>query len=141
MGEITGENVEFLGDKPGETKTEVVLPAVMSKQEDGNIKISTKKFVKMSNGSEPKVTLKLHESKSNDEEGKPATLKSFEFVTMENEEEIVNHNLIKMRTSMNQLMKDEDNESGKNKKLLREDSRSFLLVKVSPRPQPEERML
>ena len=113
--EVTGENMEFLGDKPGETKTEVVLPAVMSKQEDGNIKISTKKFVKMPNGSEPKVTLKLHESKSNDDEGKPATLKSFEFVTIANEEEIVNHNLIKMRTSMNQLMKDEDNESGENK--------------------------
>ena len=42
-------------------------------------------------------------------------MKSFEFVTIENEEEIVNHNLIKMRTSMNQLMKDEDNENEENK--------------------------
>ena len=104
--EIIGENVEFLGDKPGETRKDVVLPATITKQDDGKMKITTKKIMKM-NGKEPKMTLKLYEGKDlKDGNGKLATLEQSKINVLDNPEDILNHNLLKMRTTVNMLMVD-----------------------------------
>ena len=104
--EIIGENVEFLGDKPGETRKEIVLPASITKQDGGMMRITTKKIMKM-NGKEPKMTLKIYEGRDLlDGNGKPATLEEFKINILENSEDILNHNLLKMRTTVNLLMVD-----------------------------------
>jgi len=104
--EIIGENVEFLGDKPGNTKKDVVLPATITKQDDGMMKITTKKIIKM-NGKEPKMSLKLYEGKDlKDGNGKPATLEQFKITVLDSPEDILNHNLLKMRTTVNMMMVD-----------------------------------
>ena len=128
--EIVGENLEFQGENPEVTKSEIVLPAVMSKK-DGKIQISTKKFVRVKDGSEPKFTLKLHDGKSKDE--KTATLKNVETEVMEKKEDILDHNLVKMRTAMNQLITntEEDNTNKEEvKKKYEEIEKSFKKLKI-----------
>ena len=133
--EIIGENVLFLGDKPGETKKDVVLPASINKQADGTLKISTKKIMKM-DGKEPKMSLKLHESKDlNEAKGKPATLEQFNIVILEDAEEILNHNLIKMRTIVNFMLADNsDADKGVVKKKYEALEKSFKKLNLTGNP-------
>lgn len=115
--EIVGDNIEFVGDKPGETKTQVTLPAVMTKQEDGQVKVTTRKFVHLLNQSDPKFKVILHE---NQDQGKPLAEMDIKLVVLEKEEDILNHNLIKLRTAMNQLMKDNDDKEEDQEKIKKE---------------------
>ena len=128
--EIIGDNLEFQGENPVEIKSNIVLPAVMSKK-DGKIQISTKKFVKVNNGSEPKFSLKIHDGKNEGE--KTATVKNVETEIIEKKEEVLDHNLVKMRTAMNQLITntDDDNTNKEEvKKKYEEIEKSFKKLKI-----------
>ena len=133
--EIIGENVEFLGDKPGETRKEIVLPASITKQDGGMMKITTKKIMKM-NGREPKMTLKIYEGRDLlDGNGKPATLENFKINILENSEDILNHNLLKMRTTVNLLMVDaSEADKEKMKKKCGALEKSFKKLEVTENP-------
>ena len=75
--DLVGQNVEFLGDWFGEVEKEVILPAKMSKKED-KIAISTRKFVRVKNGEEPKLTIQIHEKLIGDDKPQDATISSIE---------------------------------------------------------------
>ena len=79
--DLVGQNVEFLGDWFGEVEKEVILPAKMSKKED-KIAISTRKFVRVKNGEEPKLTIQIHEKLIGDDKPQDATISSIEKIGM-----------------------------------------------------------
>jgi len=98
--EVNGENVEFLGDWLGESEKEVILPAMMSQKGD-KITISTKKFVRVQKGEEPKMTVRLHEKLRGDTKPVDATIKSFEKIELTEKNQVDIHNLKKLRSAMN----------------------------------------
>jgi uncharacterized protein YegL len=98
--EVNGENVDFLGDWFGESEKEVILPAKMSRKEDKTT-ISTRKFVRIRNGEEPKLTLRIHEKLRGDAKPMEATIKAFERIELKDKKEIDIHNLKKLRSAMN----------------------------------------
>ena len=117
--EVLGENIEFLGEKYGEERMKkVTLPAVMSKT-GGKMTVSTKKFVRITDQSEPKFQLIFHDN-AKDDTGKAATVKEIKIVDLDKDEDIVNHNLIKLRTAMNQLMK-ENEDGNENQELIKKE--------------------
>jgi len=98
--EANGENVDFLGDWFGESEKEVILPAKMSRKGD-KVTISTRKFVRVRNGEEPKMTLRIHEKLRGDTKPMEATIKAFEKIELKDKNEIDIHNLKKLRSAMN----------------------------------------
>jgi uncharacterized protein YegL len=98
--EANGENIDFLGDWFGESEKEVILPAKMSRKGD-KVTISTRKFVRIRNGEEPKMTLRIHEKLRGDTKPMEATIKAFEKIELKDKQEIDVHNLKKLRSAMN----------------------------------------
>ena len=98
--EVLGENVEFLGEWFGESEKEVILPAKLSKKED-KITISTRKFVRIPNGEEPKMILKIHEKLRGNSEPQEAKIISVEKIELSQKDVIDAHNLKKLRSAMN----------------------------------------
>ena len=98
--EVLGENVEFLGEWFGESEKEVILPAKLSKIED-KITISTRKFVRIPNGEEPKMILKIHEKLRGNSEPQEAKIISVEKIELSQKDVIDAHNLKKLRSAMN----------------------------------------
>ena len=98
--EVLGENVEFLGEWFGESEKEVILPAKLSKIED-KITISTRKFVRIPNGVEPKMILKIHEKLRGNSEPQEAKIISVEKIELSQKDVIDAHNLKKLRSAMN----------------------------------------
>jgi hypothetical protein len=98
--EALGENVEFLGEWFGESEKEVILPAKLSKKED-KITISTRKFVRIPNGEEPKMILKIHEKLRGNSEPQDAKIISVEKIELSKKDDIDAHNLKKLRSAMN----------------------------------------
>ena len=98
--EALGENVEFLGEWFGESEKEVILPAKLSKKED-KITISTRKFVRIPNGEEPKMILKIHEKLRGNSEPQDANIISVEKIELSKKDDIDAHNLEKLRSAMN----------------------------------------
>jgi len=127
--EIIGENIEFIGNKVGETSTEIVLPAVFTKK-DGQIKIDTKKFVRIKDENAPKFSLKLIDN-SKSSESKVAGIKKIDIIVLEEDEETESHNLMKMRTQINQLMGDEDTANDEVKKKYEDLDKRFNGLKIS----------
>jgi hypothetical protein len=98
--EALGENVEFLGEWFGESEKEVILPAKLSKKED-KITISTRKFVRIPNGDEPKMILKIHEKLRGNSEPQDAKIISVEKIELSKKDDLDAHNLKKLRSAMN----------------------------------------
>ena len=83
--EAIGHNVEFLGDWIGEADKEVILPAKLanlSGKKGDKISISTRKFVRVRNGEEPKMTLRIHQKLRGDTKPENATISSIEKVEL-----------------------------------------------------------
>ena len=55
--EVIGHNVDFFGDWFGEIDKEVILPAKITKK-DYKMVMSTRKFVRIKNGEEPRMEIK-----------------------------------------------------------------------------------
>ena len=55
--EVIGQNVDCFGDWFGETDKEVILPAKITRKDD-KIVMSTRKFVRIKNGEEPRMEIK-----------------------------------------------------------------------------------
>ena len=98
--EAIGHNVEFLGDWFGETDKEVILPAKMTNRDD-KISISTRKFVRVRNGEEPNMTLRIHEKLRGDSKPQLATISCFEKIELADKNNADIHNLKKLRSAMN----------------------------------------
>merc|ERR1712228_1078719 len=88
--EMKSKDLQFLGDTFGKGKEEVVVPAMVSKQ-DGTIRIATKKFVKKMptcTGTPKAIT---------------ASIKKAEEVVLTEETQVADHNLVKMRAALNMI--------------------------------------
>jgi len=100
--EVVSENVEFLGDWFGEKDKDVVLPAMLTTK-NGITKIATRKFVKIPEGAEPKLTIRLFEKLSGNAKPMEAKIGKLTTNVLEKKEEIDAHNLRKLRTAMNMI--------------------------------------
>jgi len=98
--EAIGQNVEFLGDWFGEADKEVVLPAKMTKK-DNKILISTRKFVRIRNGEEPNMTLRIHEKLIGNSKPQDATILTFEKIELTEKNDADIYILKKLRSAMN----------------------------------------
>ena len=102
--EMKSKDLLFLGDTFGEGKTEVVVPAMVSKQGD-TVRIATKKFVKKTaacRGS-PVLELFIYEKLTGQPKAITATVAKMEEVILDTETEVADHNLKKLRTALNMI--------------------------------------
>jgi len=102
--EMKSNDLQFLGDTFGEGKTEVVVPAMVSKN-NGVVRIATKKFVKKMptcKGS-PKLDLKIYEKLTGAPKAIEAKIVTLEEVVLTDPTEVADHNLVKLRTALNMI--------------------------------------
>ena len=102
--EMKSNDLQFLGDTFGEGKTEVVVPAMVSKN-NGVVRIATKKFVKKMptcKGS-PKLDLKIYEKLTGAPKAIEAKIVTLEEVVLTDPTEVADHNLKKLRTALNMI--------------------------------------
>merc|ERR1711874_832514 len=139
--EIKSKNVEFMGDDFGESKKDVILPAMMTKQ--GNrVKIATKKFVRQIGDSEPKFEVQVFEKLTGSPEGKKANITKTEKSVIDKQLEIDDHNLKKLRTAMNMITTTiSDAESQSDKEKMKEwhnlVTKKFALLKIDDKTAPK----
>lgn len=139
--EIKSETMEFLGDTFAETKKDVILPAMMTKQ--GNVvKIATKKFVRQIGDSEPKFEVQVFEKLTGSPEGKKANITKTEKIVIDKQLEIDDHNLKKLRTAMNMITTTiSDAESQNDKEKMKEwhnlVTKKFALLKIDDKTAPK----
>eukprot|EP00092_Neocalanus_flemingeri_P023935 GFUD01025964.1.p1 GENE.GFUD01025964.1~~GFUD01025964.1.p1 ORF type:complete len:490 (-),score=154.82 GFUD01025964.1:169-1638(-) len=139
--EIKSENMEFLGDSFAETKKDVVLPAMMTKQ--GNtIKIATKKFVRKTGSSEPKFEVKVFEKLTGNPDAKDAAISIIEEIVLDKKVDIDDHNLKKLRTALNMITATlSDAESDKEKEKMKVwhslVTDKFALLKIDDKTAPK----
>jgi len=102
--EMKSKDLQFLGDTFGEGKEEVVVPAMVSKQ-DGTIRIATKKFVKKmpTCTGTPIMELKIYEKLAGTPKAITASIKKVEEVVLTEETQVADHNLVKMRAALNMI--------------------------------------
>merc|ERR1712013_14035 len=102
--EMKSNDLLFLGDTFGEGKAEVVVPAMVSKN-NGVVRIATKKFVKKiptCKGS-PKLELKIYEKLTGAPKAIEAKIVTLEEVVLTDPTEVADHNLKKLRTALNMI--------------------------------------
>ena len=102
--EMKSNDLQFLGDTFGEGKAEVVVPAMVSKN-NGVVRIATKKFVKKMptcKGS-PKLELKIYEKLTGAPKAIEAKIVRLEEVVLTDPTEVADHNLKKLRTALNMI--------------------------------------
>merc|ERR1712004_899278 len=102
--EMKSNDLQFLGDTFGEGKAEVVVPAMVSKN-NGVVGIATKKFVKKMptcKGS-PKLELKIYEKLTGAPKAIEAKIVTLEEVVLTDPTEVADHNLKKLRTALNMI--------------------------------------
>ena len=102
--EMKSNDLQFLGDTFGEGKAEVVVPAMVSKN-NGVVRIATKKFVKKMptcKGS-PKLDLKIYEKLTGAPKAIEAKIVTLEEVVLTDPTEVADHNLKKLRTALNMI--------------------------------------
>jgi len=102
--EMKSNDLQFLGDTFGEGKAEVVVPAMVSKN-NGVVRIATKKFVKKMptcKGS-PKLELKIYEKLTGAPKAIEAKIVTLEEVVLTDPTEVADHNLKKLRTALNMI--------------------------------------
>jgi len=139
--EIKSENMEFLGDSFAETKKDVVLPAMMTKQ--GNmVKIATKKFVRKTGDSEPKFEVKVYEKLTGSPDAKNANVSNIEEIILDKQVEMDDHNLKKLRTALNMITATiSDAESENDKKKMKDwhsfVTKKFALMKIDEKTAPK----
>merc|ERR1711971_1102319 len=102
--EMKSKDLQFLGDTFGEGKEEVVVPAMVSKQ-DGTIRIATKKFVwKMPTCTgTPQLELKIYEKLAGTPKAISASITKTEEVILTEQNQVADHNLVKMRAALNMI--------------------------------------
>jgi len=102
--EMKSNDLQFLGDTFGEGKTEVVVPAMVSKN-NGVVRIATKKFVKKMptcKGS-PKLELKIYEKLTGAPDAISASIAKTEEFVLKEQVHVADHNLVKLRTALNMI--------------------------------------
>jgi len=102
--EMKSNDLQFLGDTFGEGKTEVVVPAMVSKN-NGVVRIATKKFVKKMptcKGS-PKLELKIYEKLTGAPDAISASIAKTEEFVLKEKVHVADHNLVKLRTALNMI--------------------------------------
>ena len=102
--EMKSSDLQFLGDNFGEGKSEVVVPAMVSKNGD-TIRIVTMKFVKkmpQCSGA-PMIQLKVYEKLTGTPKAIDATIVKMDEVILDKKVEVADHNLKKMRTALNMI--------------------------------------
>ena len=102
--EMKSNDLQFLGDTFGECKTEVVVPAMVSKN-NGVVRIATKKFVKKMptcKGS-PKLELKIYEKLTGAPDAISASIAKTEEFVLKEKMHVADHNLVKLRTALNMI--------------------------------------
>ena len=100
--EMKSKDLQFLGDTFGEGKEEVVVPAMVSKQ-NGTIRIATKKFVKKTCTGTPILELKIYEKLTGTPKAIEAKVLRIEEIVLTDPTEVADHNLKKMRTALNMI--------------------------------------
>lgn len=100
--ELVSDNVEFLGDWFGESDKDVVLPAMLTTK-DGMTKMMTRKFVKIRNGEEPNLTIRVFDKLSGVPKPMEAKIGTQNKLLLTKQEDIDGHNLRKLRTAMNMI--------------------------------------
>ena len=100
--EMKSKDLQFLGDTFGEGKEEVVVPAMVSKQ-NGTIRIATKKFVKKTCTGTPILELKIYEKLTGTPKAIEATVLRIEEIVLTDPTEVADHNLKKLRTALNMI--------------------------------------
>merc|ERR1712142_179982 len=98
--EIKSKNVEFMGDDFGESRKEVVLPAMMTRSKN-TIKVATKKFVRIQEGENPDIEIKVFEKPRGNADGKAAKITKMDKIVLVEKIQIDDHNLMKLRTALN----------------------------------------
>ena len=100
--QMKSEDLLFLGEAFGESTHEVVVPAMVSRQE-GIIRIVTKKFVKKMPESKgaPRLELKIYEKLTGQSKAIDATVLSMKDIVLDNKTDVADHNLKKLRTALN----------------------------------------
>lgn len=98
--EIKSKNVEFMGDDFGESRKEVVLPAMMTRSKN-TIKVATKKFVRIQEGENPDIEIKVFEKLRGNADGKAAKITKMDKIVLIEKIQIDDHNLMKLRTALN----------------------------------------
>merc|ERR1712012_1487617 len=102
--EMKSNDLLFLGDTFGEGKAEVVVPAMVSKN-NGVVRIATKKFVKRMptcKGSQ-KLDLKIYEKLTGAPKAIEAKVVTLEEVVLKEQVHVADHNLVKMRAALNMI--------------------------------------
>ena len=102
--EMKSNDLQFLGDTFGEGKAEVVVPAMVSKN-NGVVRIATKKFVKKMptcKGS-PKLELKIYEKLTGAPDAISASIAKTEEFVLKEQVHVADHNLVKMRAALNMI--------------------------------------
>jgi len=102
--EMKSNDLQFLGDTFGEGKAEVVVPAMVSKN-NGVVRIATKKFVKKMptcKGS-PKLELKIYEKLTGAPDAISASIAKTEEFVLKEQVHVADHNLVKLRTALNMI--------------------------------------
>ena len=102
--EMKSNDLQFLGDTFGEGKAEVVVPAMVSKN-NGVVRIATKKFVKKMptcKGS-PKLELKIYEKLTGAPNAISASIAKTEEFVLKEQVHVADHNLVKMRAALNMI--------------------------------------
>jgi len=102
--EMKSQDLLFLGDDFGESKSEVVVPAMVAVQ--GNtVKIATKKFVKKTPVCQemPKLEIKVYEKLTGSPKAIEATVTKMEKIVLEDKTDVADHNLKKLRTALNMI--------------------------------------
>merc|ERR1711874_245387 len=102
--EMKSNDLLFLGDTFGEGKAEVVVPAMVSKN-NGVVRIATKKFVKRMRtckGS-PKLELKIYEGLAGAPNAISASIAKTEEFVLKEQVHVADHNLVKMRAALNMI--------------------------------------
>merc|ERR1711963_247711 len=102
--EMRSGDLRFLGDTFGEGKAEVVVPAMVSKN-NGVVRIATKKFVKKmpTCKDSPKLDLKIYEKLTGAPKAIEAKIVTLEEVVLTDPTEVADHNLVKMRAALNMI--------------------------------------
>lgn len=102
--EMKSSDLQFLGDNFGEGKSEVVVPAMVSKNGD-TIRIVTMKFVKKMPqcSGVPKIEIKVYEKLTGTPKAIDATIVKMDEVILDKKVEVADHNLKKMRTALNMI--------------------------------------
>merc|ERR1712213_278996 len=101
---MKSNDLQFLGDTFGEGKAEVVVPAMVSKN-NGVVRIATKKFVKKMptcKGS-PKLELKIYEKLTGAPDAISASIAKTEEFVLKEQVHVADHNLVKMRAALNMI--------------------------------------